>query len=134
MQCHRRRQRARCGALAAYSPGRAADLSWRHGADVRRRPGAPAQHGRCRMTPSVDERFASVIRALTEVVLPHLPADASLAQEQVHLSVGHLQILRAPFDETPAFEREEDRKSAVKGKRVSVRVDLGGRRTIKKKK
>src|SRR3546814_11904766 len=59
------------------------------------------------MTPSVDERFASVIRALTEVVLPHLPADASLAQEQVHLSVGHLQILRAQFDETPAFEREE---------------------------
>src|SRR3546814_19818740 len=59
------------------------------------------------MTPSVVERVASVIRALTEVVLPHLPADASLAQEQVHLSVGHLQILRAQFDETPAFEREE---------------------------
>src|SRR3546814_6190903 len=86
MQCHRRRQRARCGALAAYSPGRAADLSWRHGADVRRRPGAPAQHGRCRMTPSVDERFASVIRALTEVVLPHLPADASLARWEEHTS------------------------------------------------
>src|SRR3546814_14102807 len=28
----------------------------------------------------------------------------------------------------------EDRKSVVWGKRVSVRVDLGGRRTIKKKK
>lgn len=59
------------------------------------------------MTPSVDERLASIMRALTEVVLPHLPADASLAQEQVHLSVGHLQILRAQFDETPTFEREE---------------------------
>ena len=59
------------------------------------------------MTPSVDERLASIIRALTEVVLPHLPEDASLAQEQVHLSVGHLQILRAQFDATPAFEREE---------------------------
>src|SRR3546814_13695536 len=28
---------------------------------------------------------------------------------------------------------QEDRKSAVSGKRVSVRVDLGGRRIIKKK-
>src|SRR3546814_18939233 len=28
---------------------------------------------------------------------------------------------------------DEDRKSAVSGKRVSVRVDLGGRRSIKKK-
>ena len=25
------------------------------------------------MTPNVDDRLASVIRALTEVVLPHLP-------------------------------------------------------------
>src|SRR3546814_20812280 len=30
--------------------------------------------------------------------------------------------------------REGDRKSGVEGKRVSVRVDLGGRRTIKKTK
>src|SRR3546814_17164291 len=30
--------------------------------------------------------------------------------------------------------RAEDRKSVVKGKSVSVRVDLGGRRIIKKKK
>src|SRR3546814_15491959 len=30
------------------------------------------------------------------------------------------------------FHRQEDRKSAVKGKSVSVRVELGGRRTIKK--
>src|SRR3546814_17937200 len=30
--------------------------------------------------------------------------------------------------------QEEDRKSVVEGKRVSVRVDMGGRRSIKKKK
>src|SRR3546814_18836343 len=33
----------------------------------------------------------------------------------------------------PDFLRREDRKSVVKGKSVSVRVDLGGRRHIKKK-
>lgn len=59
------------------------------------------------MTPTVDERLASIVRSLTEVVLPHLPHEASLAQEQVHLAIGHLQILRAQLDDVPAFEREE---------------------------
>lgn len=59
------------------------------------------------MIPTIDDRLASVIRALTEVILPHLPPEASLAQEQVHLSIGHLQILRAQIDASPAFEREE---------------------------
>ncbi|HMP55102.1 MAG TPA: hypothetical protein PKD92_00825 [Novosphingobium sp.] len=59
------------------------------------------------MIPSIDDRLASVVRALSEVILPHLPADASLAQEQVQLCIGHLQILRAQIDAAPAFEREE---------------------------
>jgi len=59
------------------------------------------------MSPDIDERLASVVRALSEVILPHLPPDASLAQEQVHLCIGHLQILRAQIDEAPAFERGE---------------------------
>lgn len=59
------------------------------------------------MIPNVDDRLASVIRALTEVILPHLPPEASLAQEQAHLAIGHLQILRAQIDAVPAFERGE---------------------------
>lgn len=59
------------------------------------------------MIPSIDDRLASAVRALTEVILPHLPADASLAQEQAQLCIGHLQILRAQVDLAPAFEREE---------------------------
>lgn len=59
------------------------------------------------MIPNVDDRLASVIRALTEVVLPHLPPEASLAQEQVQLAVGHLQILRAQLDSLPGYERDE---------------------------
>lgn len=59
------------------------------------------------MTPTVDERLASIVRSLTEVVLPHLPPDASLAQEQVHLAIGHLQILRDQIDLLPEFERKE---------------------------
>lgn len=59
------------------------------------------------MTPSVDERIASVVRALTDVILPSLPPEAGLAQEQVQLCVGHLQVLRAQFDGSLAFEAEE---------------------------
>lgn len=59
------------------------------------------------MTPNTDERLASVIRALTEVILPHLPAEASLAQEQAQLAIGHLQILRLQFDSVHGFEAEE---------------------------
>lgn len=59
------------------------------------------------MTPSIDERLGSVIRSLSEVILPHLPADAPLAQEQAQLAIGHLQILRAQIDAAPDFEREE---------------------------
>src|SRR3546814_20086143 len=36
--------------------------------------------------------------------------------------------------EVSRVQTRQDRKSVVWGKRVSVRVDLGGRRTIKKKK
>src|SRR3546814_15414661 len=52
----------------------------------------------------------------------------------------HFQTFSTPFDEETRELREEairrpalDRKSVVKGKSVSVRVDLGGRRIIKKK-
>src|SRR3546814_18926573 len=38
------------------------------------------------------------------------------------------------FAQGHAMHHQRDRKSVVKGKRVSVRVDLGGRRLIKKKK
>jgi hypothetical protein len=59
------------------------------------------------MTPSIDDRLASIVRSLTEVILPHLPKEASLAQEQVQLCIGHIQIVRAQLDASPAFEREE---------------------------
>ncbi|NVE96033.1 hypothetical protein [Altererythrobacter lutimaris] len=59
------------------------------------------------MNPSVDDRLNSVLRALETVVLPALPPEASLAQEQVMLAMGHLQIIQAQRDVTPAFEQGE---------------------------
>ena len=77
------------------------------------------------MTPTVDERLASIIRSLSQVVLPHLPPEASLAQEQVHLTLGHLQILRAQLDAAPAFEAEEAADAAQHG-RALVALDGPG--------
>lgn len=59
------------------------------------------------MNPSVDDRLNSVLRALQTVVLPALPESASLAQEQVMLAMGHIQIIQAQRDATPAFELQE---------------------------
>lgn len=77
------------------------------------------------MTPTVDERLASIVRSLTEVILPHLPPEASLAQEQVHLAIGHLQILRAQLDDVPAFEREELADALALAKALAASISGG---------
>lgn len=59
------------------------------------------------MNPSVPDRLASAVRALSYVVLPALPVEASLAREQTQLVIGHLQITLAQYADTPAFEQQE---------------------------
>lgn len=59
------------------------------------------------MNPSVRDRLGSVVRALSGVVLPAIPKEASLAQEQVLLAMGHIQIILAQMDAAPGFEAQE---------------------------
>jgi hypothetical protein len=59
------------------------------------------------MNPSVQDRLGSVLRALSGVILPALPKDAGLAQEQAMLAMGHIQIILAQMDAAPAFEAGE---------------------------
>ena len=59
------------------------------------------------MNPSVKDRLGSVLRALNGVVLPALPKEAGLAQEQVMLAMGHIQIILAQMDAAPAFLDDE---------------------------
>jgi hypothetical protein len=80
------------------------------------------------MIPSVNDRLASVVRALTDVIMPSLPPEAGLAQEQIQLAIGHLQILQAQLDGTPAFEAEEASDAKALGEAL-VAAGEGGSQT-----
>jgi hypothetical protein len=59
------------------------------------------------MIPTIDERLASVIRSLTDVIAPSLPQGGGLAHEQIQMCIGHLSIVRQQIDKAPAFELDE---------------------------
>jgi len=59
------------------------------------------------MMPSIDLRLASMIRSVQEVILPALSGHSGLAQEQAHLLLGQLMVLRSQVDGALAFERTE---------------------------
>jgi hypothetical protein len=77
------------------------------------------------MIPSVNDRLASVVRALTDVIMPSLPPEAGLAREQIQLAIGHLQILQAQLDGTPAFEAEEAADALALGQALLAAGDGG---------
>ena len=47
------------------------------------------------MNPSIELRIKTMIRALTEIIIPAVDQNNSLAQEQAGLLVGHLNVLLA---------------------------------------
>jgi hypothetical protein len=77
------------------------------------------------MIPSVNDRLASVVRALTDVIMPSLPPEAGLAQEQIQLAIGHLQILQAQLDGSPGFEQEEADDARTLGQMLQAQGDGG---------
>src|SRR3546814_18345340 len=98
----------------------------------------------------IPDEVAARIQAIDEEIAPLVSkpliydaAEVAIAGAFVSIDVdGSLHVERGfvrPEDEPaevaddaePAAD-EGDRKSVVEGKRVAVRVDLGGRRTIKK--
>jgi hypothetical protein len=77
------------------------------------------------MNPSVKDRLASVVRALNGVVLPALPKDAGLAQEQVMLAMGHIQIILAQMDAAPDFLVDEAHDLSEMGRAVAAGTSGG---------
>lgn len=60
------------------------------------------------MNPSVELRIRSMMRALTEVVLPAVDPHDSLAQEQARLLLGHLHALALHHRDEPRLEALSD--------------------------
>lgn len=56
------------------------------------------------MLPSIDVRLQTVMKALTEVVIPALPTDEGLARDQARLVVGHLQMISLQWKHAAKFE------------------------------
>ncbi len=77
------------------------------------------------MNPSVKDRLGSVVRALNGVVLPALPKEASLAQEQVMLAMGHIQIILAQMDAAPEFLADEAADLTVMGEEIMASAKGG---------
>ncbi|PZU12381.1 MAG: hypothetical protein DI606_09390 [Sphingobium sp.] len=80
------------------------------------------------MNPSIPERLDSAVRALTYVILPALPKEASLAREQLQLVVGHLQISLAQYAVAPDFEAQEAQEFAALARTV-IEIARGGAAT-----
>src|SRR3546814_14355400 len=80
--------------------------------------------GDVRRQEQVFQRLAGFLGGLVVDQLGKLEVGAHIGP------VGHRAVDMAEM----ALQRRQDRKSVVSGKSVSVRVDLGGRRLIKKKK
>src|SRR3546814_13254090 len=74
------------------------------------------------------ERRQSVLRLLAR----HSHAGSVLLLGAGETVIGHSDDFIPHAEFRGGYGRREDRKSVVQGKSVSVRVDLGGRRIIKK--
>ena len=58
------------------------------------------------MNPDIDLRLKSVLKALSDVILPALPADERLARDQVKLVMGHVAIIAEQWKHALNFELE----------------------------
>ena len=58
------------------------------------------------MNPDIDLRLKSVLKALSDVILPALPASERLARDQANLVIGHLTIIAEQWQYALNFELE----------------------------
>ncbi|MEZ5689273.1 MAG: hypothetical protein R3E21_10900 [Caenibius sp.] len=56
------------------------------------------------MLPSIELRIANLVKAVQQVILPALPTDRRLAQEQARLIVGHLGLISEQWKYALRFE------------------------------
>jgi hypothetical protein len=77
------------------------------------------------MNPSTDLRFATMIRAMSDVIIPSLGETHGLAAEQAQLVLGHLHVLRDQLDYAGRFEELEYRMASSLGQALVSGLDRG---------
>lgn len=65
------------------------------------------------MNPDLDLRLKSVLKALSDVILPALPASERLARDQANLVIGHLTIIAEQWQHALNFELQTLAQSCV---------------------
>ena len=55
------------------------------------------------MTPSIDLRIATILRAVRDVITPALDENNHLAREQAHLVIGQLKLLAAQWSRATEY-------------------------------
>jgi len=75
------------------------------------------------MLPGIDLRLKNMIKSLEAVVLPAIPADQSLAQEQARLLIGHLAIIKDQWRHAVRFERGSFENMVDLAQQLCVHVD-----------
>src|SRR3546814_13116179 len=93
----------------------------------------------CATMPSPKKLFSRAkVRSINWSAITKRPGGISSRSdptaEMERMSVHPARLSASIFARALRFVGDKDRKSVVEGKCVSVRVDLGGRRIIKKKK
>jgi hypothetical protein len=58
------------------------------------------------MNPDLDVRLKSVLKSLSEVILPAIPVEQRLAREQANLVIGHLTIVAEQWKHALNYELE----------------------------
>jgi hypothetical protein len=80
------------------------------------------------MNPSINHRLDSMMRAVTEIILPALGSSNSLATEQAGLLLGHMSVLRMQIDNAPRYLGVEMQAAKTLG-RALVAEASGGTET-----
>lgn len=65
------------------------------------------------MNPDLDLRLQALLKALSEVVLPAIPTEQSLARDQARLVIGHLTVIAAHWKHALNYELESLRLACV---------------------
>lgn len=65
------------------------------------------------MNPDLDLRLKSVLKALSDVILPALPATERLARDQANLVIGHLTIIAEQWQHALSFELQNLAQSCL---------------------